>query len=197
MGTTTPCGRHDAGAQGNIHQLRPGHDPAITKIRGSEAQANVIWAAGLVQAIAVKNYRQLGIDRPLMLPNGATDPNSHRLAGDSVNGVIFAASSSASGTVARDPPSEGVIQFFVTDFRANLTRSDRICRQWDNSSGFLATAIRKAGTEPQRSATRSRDARPAGHNSDLLLFPDGPLWNQPSTFSAMQTVRNGKFEIAK
>ena len=66
--------------------------PQLTKIRGSEAQANVIWAAGPVQAIAVKNYRQLGIDRPLMLPNGATDPNLHRLAGDAVNGVIFAAS---------------------------------------------------------------------------------------------------------
>jgi branched-chain amino acid transport system substrate-binding protein len=173
--------------------------PQLTKIRGSESQANVIWAAGPVQAIAVKNYRQLGIDKPLMLPNGATDPNLLRLAGDAVNGVIFAASKLSIWEQLPDSdPQKALFKSFVTDFRAKFGRDPTgFAGNGYDSVVVLATAIGKAGTDRAkvRDAIEGLKDLP-GTTAIFTYSPTDHYGIQPSTL-VMQTMRNRKFEIAK
>jgi len=54
--------------------------PQLTNIRGSDAQAVVIWSSGPVTAIATRNYRQLGIKVPLYLSHAGNDFNFVRLS---------------------------------------------------------------------------------------------------------------------
>src|SRR5262249_59028560 len=66
--------------------------PQLTKIRGSDAQATVVWATGPGLAIAVKNHRQLGIKTLLYLAHSANDFNFLRLAGDAASHVLIPSS---------------------------------------------------------------------------------------------------------
>lgn len=60
--------------------------PQLTRIRGSDAEAVVVWATGPGQAIATRNYRQLGLTLPLYLSHAANDFNFLRLAGGAAEG---------------------------------------------------------------------------------------------------------------
>ena len=65
--------------------------PQLTNLRGSGADAVVLWATGPGQSIAIKNYRQLGLQTPLFGSPGTADPNVIKLAGEAANGILFPA----------------------------------------------------------------------------------------------------------
>lgn len=173
--------------------------PQLTKIRGSDMQANVIWAAGPVQAIAVKNYRQLGIDRPLILPNGATDPNLHRLAGDAINGVIFAASKLSIWEQLPDTdPQKALFRSFVTDFRAKFGREPTgFAGNGYDSLHVLATAIGKAGTDPAKVRDAIEDLKNLPGITAIFNYSTSDHYGIQASTLVMQTVQNGKFAVAK
>ena len=64
----------------------------LTSIRGTDAQAIVVWGIGPAPAIIAKNARQLGIRTPVFLSHGEADPSFIRLAGDAGEGVMMPAS---------------------------------------------------------------------------------------------------------
>ena len=66
--------------------------PQLTKIRSANPDAVIIWATGPGQAIAVKNYRQLGLGVPLYLSHAANDFNFLRLAGASADDILIPSS---------------------------------------------------------------------------------------------------------
>ncbi len=64
----------------------------LTSIRGTDAQAIVVWGIGPAPAIICKNARQLGIRTPVFLSHGEADPSFIKLAGDAGEGVMMPAS---------------------------------------------------------------------------------------------------------
>ncbi|NOY86487.1 MAG: ABC transporter substrate-binding protein [Deltaproteobacteria bacterium] len=64
----------------------------LTSIRGTDAQAIVVWGIGPAPAIICKNARQLGIKTPVFLSHGEADPSFIKLAGDAGEGVMMPAS---------------------------------------------------------------------------------------------------------
>ena len=63
--------------------------PQLTRIRSTNAQATVIWGTGGGLAIAIKNFRQLGIKHPLYISHAGNDFNVMRLAGPGSDGVLL------------------------------------------------------------------------------------------------------------
>lgn len=61
--------------------------PQITKIRGSSAQALLVFGTGQAPAIIARNFQQLGLKIPLYMSHGQADPDFIRLAGKAAEGI--------------------------------------------------------------------------------------------------------------
>lgn len=59
----------------------------LTKIRGSQAQALIVWGTNPGPAVIAKNARQLGIKLPLYMSHGVSSKKFIDLAGDAAEGV--------------------------------------------------------------------------------------------------------------
>ena len=173
--------------------------PQLTKIRSADVDAVIIWAAGPGQAIAVKNYRQLGIDKPVFTSHGCVDPNLLRLAGDAVNGVTCASSKIA---IARylpesDPQKPGLLQFIV-DFNKKFgSNPSMFAGNGADALRMIAAAIKQNGTAPQK----IRDGLEGlnnfvGLNYMFTYSPTDHFGAQPSSL-AMMTVKDQKFVPAE
>ncbi|MFZ5900216.1 ABC transporter substrate-binding protein [Desulforudis sp. DRI-14] len=60
----------------------------LAKVKASKAQATVVWAIPPSAAIITKNFRDLGLDMPLIQTHGIGNKAFLDLAGDAANGVI-------------------------------------------------------------------------------------------------------------
>ncbi len=97
--------------------------PQLTNLRGSGADAVVLWATGPGQSIAIKNYRQLGMTAPLFGSPGTADPNVIKLAGAAANGILFPASKLYVGVSLPDSdPQKPVITAFAKAYAAKYGR---------------------------------------------------------------------------
>jgi branched-chain amino acid transport system substrate-binding protein len=59
----------------------------LTKIRGSQAQALIVWGTNPGPAVIAKNAKQLGLKLPLFMSHGVSSKKFIELAGDAAEGV--------------------------------------------------------------------------------------------------------------
>jgi len=172
--------------------------PQLTKIRGSDAQATVVWATGAGLAISTKNYRSLGITMPLYLAHAANDFNYLRLAGDSANGILLPSSKLyVTGSLPASDPQKAIVSKFVADFEKKYGKSPAtFAGNGYDAAMILMGAIRKAGTDP----VAIRDAIEATHDyvgvtAIYSYSPTDHFGTKPESV-VMLTVKDGKFALA-
>lgn len=186
----------DAQAFGNADQDMT---PQITKIRGSEAEAVVLWSTGPGQAIAVKNYRQLGVDKPLYLSHAANDFNFLRLAGDAADGIFIPSSKLyVTEDLAEDDPQKAVIETFVKDYEEKYGHPPAtFAGNGYDSAMMLMGAIREAGADKDK----LRDAIEGltDHVGVTAVYTYGPddHFGAKADSVVMLSVDGGKFILAK
>lgn len=172
--------------------------PQLTKIRGSGAQATVIWATGPGLAIATKNFRALGIDTPLYLAHSANDFNYLRLAGDAANGILLPSSKIyVTDSLPAGDPQKAVVEKFVKAYQARYGKLPAtFAGNGYDAAMMLMTAMRQAGTDPQK----IRDA--IEHLHDFVgvtaIYSYGPedhFGTRPDSVQ-MLTVKDGRFVLA-
>lgn len=61
--------------------------PQLTKVKGSDAQAILVFGTGQAPAIIAKNYQQLGIKIPLYMSHGQASTEFIRIAGAAAEGI--------------------------------------------------------------------------------------------------------------
>ena len=172
--------------------------PQLTKIRGSDADATVLWATGAGLAIATKNQRSLGIKTPLYLAHSANDFNFLRLAGDAANGILLPSSKIyvTAGLPASDP-QKPVVEGFVHAYEKKYGKPPAtFAGNGYDAAMMIIQAVRKAGTDPEK----VRDAIEAirDHMGVTAVYTYGPsdhFGTKPESV-VMLTVRDGKFALA-
>ena len=174
--------------------------PQLTKIRGTDAQAVVVWATGPGQAIAVKNFRQLGIDLPLYLSHAANDFNFVRLAGAAADGIFIPSSKIyvPDALVATDP-QKAVIETFVKDYEAKYGKPPAtFAGNAYDSVMMLAAAMAKAGVS-DRAAIRDAIEGLKNHVGVTAVYSYGPAdhFGAKGDSVVMLTVKDGKFTLAR
>lgn len=174
--------------------------PQLTKIRGTDAQAVVVWATGPGQAIAVKNFRQLGIDLPLYLSHAANDFNFVRLAGAAADGIFIPSSKIyvTDALVATDP-QKAVIETFVKDYEAKYGKPPAtFAGNAYDSVMMLAAAMAKAGVS-DRAAIRDAIEGLKNHVGVTAVYSYGPAdhFGAKGDSVVMLTVKDGKFTLAR
>jgi branched-chain amino acid transport system substrate-binding protein len=173
--------------------------PQLTRIRGSEADATVIWATGPFLAIGTKNHRQLGIKTPLYVSHAGNDFNYLRLAGDAAQDVLIPSSKIyVAGALPPSDPQRPVIERFVADYEKKYGRKPAtFAGNGYDSVMMLAAAIRRAG--PDREKIRDAIEGLRGHVGVTAVYSYSPTdhFGAHEDSVVMLQVRGGAFELAK
>lgn len=91
--------------------------PQLTKIKGTDAAALIVWGTNPGPAIISKNAKQVGLEIPIYNSHGVANKEFIELGGDAVNGVVFPA-----GKILRpdlldaSDPQKSVLEEFIQDF---------------------------------------------------------------------------------
>jgi branched-chain amino acid transport system substrate-binding protein len=173
--------------------------PQLTKIRSSQAEAVVVWATGPGQAIAVKNYRQLGLTKPLYLSHAANDFNFLRLAGDAANGILIPSSKLyVTDSLGANDPQKPVLDAFVKGYQAKYGKLPAtFAGNAYDAVMMIAEALRQVG--PNRVKLRDAIEGLKDHVGVTALYaytPDTHFGARADSV-VMLTVADGKFALAK
>ncbi len=173
--------------------------PQLTKIRGSDAEAVVVWATGAGQAIAARNYRQLGLKLPLYLSHAANDFNFLRLAGGAAEGVLIPSSKIyVTDALPSDDPQRGVLETFAKDYQAKYGRPPAtFAGNAYDATMMLAAAIEKVG--PDRAKLRDAVEATKDHRGVTAVYSYAPddHFGARADSVVLLTVKGGKFALAQ
>jgi branched-chain amino acid transport system substrate-binding protein len=171
--------------------------PQLTKIRGSEAEATVIWATGPGLAIAVKNHRQLGIKTPVYLAHSANDFNFLRLAGEAATDVLIPSSKIyVIESLSPSDPQKPVLQAFVRDYQAKYSKLPAtFAGNGYDATMMIAEAIGNAGTD--RAKIRNAIEGLKGHVGVTAVYSYSPEdhFGAQADSVVMLIVKDGKFAL--
>lgn len=125
----------------------------LTKIRSTQPQAIVNWSVGPTQIIAVKNWRDLGMDSiPLYQSHGFGSLKNVELAGKAAEGVLLPLARVNVGPLLPDSnPQKKVVMEYTQNYEARFKEpiSSFGGHAWD--SMYLAIAALKAvGPDPAK-----------------------------------------------
>lgn len=173
--------------------------PQLTRVRGTDAQAVVVWATGPGQAIAVKNARQLGLDLPVYLSHAANDFNFVRLAGPAADGILIPSSKIyVTDSLPDSDPQKAVIETFVKDYTARYGKPPAtFAGNAYDAVMMLAEAMKTAGGE--RPAVRDAIEGLKDHVGVTAVYSYAPddHFGARADSVVMLTVKDGKFTLAK
>ena len=173
--------------------------PQLTRIRGTNAQATVIWGTGGGLAIAVKNFRQLGIKTPVFVSHAGNDFNFVRLAGAAGNGVLMPSSKLyVTSTLAADDPQKPVILDFLAAYKKEYGKVPAtFAGNGYDAVMMIANAMRKVGTDPKKlRAAIEATSNYSGVTAVYSYSPTNHFGAQESSV-VMLEVKNGGFVVAK
>jgi branched-chain amino acid transport system substrate-binding protein len=173
--------------------------PQLTKIRSANPDAVIIWATGPGQAIAVKNYRQLGLTAPLYLSHAANDFNFLRLAGASAEDILIPSSKIYVIDSLKDSdPQKAVLSSFVKDYQAKYGKPPAtFAGNAYDAVNMIAEAIRKSG--PDRAKIRDAIEGLKDHVGVTAVYSYAPddHFGAKADSVVLLTVKDGKFALAR
>ena len=171
--------------------------PQLTKLRGTEAQAIIVWGTNPGPALISKQARGLGITIPIYDSHGIADPTFIQLAGDAANGVVFPAGKL---TVPLDQlsdtdPQKAVLAKFTADFQAKYGKAPNTYagHAWDAIT-MITKALEKSGADK----TKLRDeiektANFAGTGGVFTMSAQDHVGLKPDCLALIQIV-DGKWQ---
>ena len=91
----------------------------LTKIKGTDAQAVIVWAIPPGASVATKNAYDLGLKIPVFQSHGIGSPTFISLAGPAANGVVFPAGKLLVAAGLADSDAQKKV---LTDYSAQYTK---------------------------------------------------------------------------
>ncbi len=121
----------------------------LTKIKGTDAQALIVWGTNPGPALISKNAKQLGMTIPVFDSHGIANEKFIELAGDAANGVVFPAGKLlvADGLPDNDPQKSLLVNY-AKEFKAKYNKSaDTFGGHAYDALTMVAAALQKAGSD--------------------------------------------------
>lgn len=173
----------------------------LTKIKGTDAQALVVWAIPPAASVVTKNYGDLGMKIPLYHSHGIGNRAFAELAGPAANGVIFPVGPLV---VAIDSPAdlpEGPQKQTLVDYATqykNTYKQDPSTfggHAWD-AFWIAVRAMEKAGPDPARIRDEIEKMELVGITG-IFKFSDKDHNGLDKRAVVMAVIQDGKWKLAK
>jgi branched-chain amino acid transport system substrate-binding protein len=130
----------------------------LTKIKGTPAQALIVWGTGPAPSIIAKNMKQLAMTIPYLGSHGIANQTFVQLAGDAANGVVFPAGRMlVPSSIPTGSDWRNVVDKFRTDYKAayNTEANTFAGHGWDAAlimTEAMKAAIKENGDQEKLSA---------------------------------------------
>lgn len=173
----------------------------LTRIKGKNPDAVIVWAIPPSASTLTKNFRQMGMTMPLLHSHGIANKAFIDLAGEAANGVVFPVGKIL---VAEDlpdtDPQKKPITDYVNDYEGKYGAMSRTTfgGHIPDALYLLKQAIEKAGsTEPEKIRTEIENTKNFAAVSGLYNF--SPEDHNGLTIDALVLVEivDGKWRLLK
>ncbi len=119
----------------------------LTKIKGANPEALVVWGTNPGPALVAKNMKQLGMTIPYIGSHGIANQTFIKLAGDAAEGVVFPAGRLLVPSSITDPNQKTVTDKFISDYQAAYgSPPNPFAGYAFEAITLLADAIKRAGS---------------------------------------------------
>ncbi|TFD14074.1 ABC transporter substrate-binding protein [Cryobacterium sp. TMT1-21] len=138
--------------------------PQMTNVRGSDADAVIIWGINPSAGLAQKAYVQLGVNKPVYHSHGISNQAFFDAAGDAANGVIAPMGRLlVADQLAADNPQSTVIDQFKADYsKAYSEQPSGFAGHAFDAWHIAVNAIDAVGTDPEALRTELETAKWTG-----------------------------------
>jgi branched-chain amino acid transport system substrate-binding protein len=121
----------------------------LTKIRGSNPEAIIVWGTNPGPALAAKNMNQLGIEVPYIGSHGIANKTFIDLAGDAAEGVVFPAGKLTVPSSITDAKQKEITEAFISAYQAAFGQAPNTFagHAFDAVSLLVAAITKTGGTE--------------------------------------------------
>lgn len=169
----------------------------LTKVKAAQPDAVVVWAIPPSASIMTKNFRQLGINVPLIHSHGIGNQTFIDLAQEASEGVLFPTGKLlVAESLADTDPQKNVLLDYVSSYETKFkqSRSGFGGYAWDGIS-LVVAALEKAG--PDRGAIRDELEKISNFPGISGIFNMSPQEHNGLTKDAvvMAEIKEGKWII--
>lgn len=121
----------------------------LTKIKGTPAQALVVWGTNPGPASIAKNMQQLGMTIPYIGSHGIANQKFIQLAGPAANGVVFPAGKMLiPASIPANSDWRKLVDKFYTNYKAaNQANPDTFAGHGYDAGLIITNAMKTAGTD--------------------------------------------------
>lgn len=171
----------------------------LTKLRGSNPEALVVWGTNPGPAVAAKNLKQLGWSLPYVGSHGIANAKFIELAGDAAEGVVFPTTKILFPQSITDPRQKEIIDTFIADYTEEygVAPNHFASHGWD-ALMLLVTAIENA------KSTKAEDIKAALESITDWPGADGIFTYTPTNHDGLSVddlimvkISGGKWVLAQ
>jgi branched-chain amino acid transport system substrate-binding protein len=121
----------------------------LTKIKGSGAQALVVWGTNPGPALIAKTAKQLNLGMPIFNSHGIANKKFIELAGDAADGIIFPAGKLLVASELPDSdPQKSLLVDYAREFQAKFGKpADTFGGHAADALNLVVKALEKAGAD--------------------------------------------------
>jgi branched-chain amino acid transport system substrate-binding protein len=171
----------------------------LTKIKGANPEALVVWGTNPGPALVAKNMKQLGMDIPYIGSHGIANQTFIKLAGDAAEGVVFPAGRLLVPSSITDADQKAVTDKFIQDYKAQYNASPNPFAGYAfEAVSILADAITRAGSTDAAAVQTALDS------TSNFAMPDGKYNYSKTDHDGLKAsdmimvrINNGTWELAE
>jgi branched-chain amino acid transport system substrate-binding protein len=128
----------------------------LTKIKGANPEALVVWGTNPGPAVAAKNLKQLGMSIPYVGSHGIANAKFIELAADAAEGVVFPSNKVLLPESITDPAQKAVVTKFMADYKAKYGSAPNsfAAHAYDGLTVLLEAIKAAKGTDPKALQTQ-------------------------------------------
>ncbi|MCE5244239.1 MAG: ABC transporter substrate-binding protein [Syntrophobacteraceae bacterium] len=172
----------------------------LTKIRGAQPEAIVNWSIGPTQILAVKNWRDLGMDSiPLFQSHGFGSLKNIELAGKASEGVLLPLARVNVGSLLPDSqPQKAVILNFTKAYETLYKEplSSFAGHAWD-SLQLAVAALKAVGPDPEKIREHIENTKGFVGQHGIFNFSPTDHNGLSKDDIEMVVVKDGKWALAQ
>jgi branched-chain amino acid transport system substrate-binding protein len=171
----------------------------LTRVRTANPGAVVVWAIPPAASIITKNFRQLGLEMPLIHSHGIGNRTFIDLAGEAANDVVFPVGKLL---VAEQLPDSDPRKELLVDYATSFEEKFKQPRSTFGGHGYdavalIVEAIKNAGPEADRASIRDELEKISGYHgiSGTYHMSAQDHSGLDSSALVMVGIREGKWVI--